>query len=75
MALGLSDVVKPRLAPRSFTFWDLRELSFRRKRGMRIDHVLTTPDLAATVTGAGVDIDERKREKASDHAPVWVELG
>ena len=73
--LGLIDVVKPRLAPRTFTFWDYRELSFRRKRGMRIDHLLVTADVAARVTGAGVDIEERKKEKPSDHAPVWISLG
>lgn len=74
LSLGLVDPVKPRLAERTFTFWDYRELSFRRKRGMRIDHILTTPDVAARVRGAQVEIDERRKDKPSDHAPVVLDL-
>lgn len=74
LSIGLVDPVKPRLPARSFTYWDYRDLAFRRKRGMRIDHILTTADVAARVSGARVEIEERKREKPSDHAPVVLEL-
>ena len=72
---GLRDLTRGHLAPRSFTFWDYREGAHRRGRGMRIDHLLGTPDVAARVRAAGVDAEERGRDKPSDHAPVWVQLG
>lgn len=74
VGLGLEDVVKPRLPARTFTFWDYRELAFRRKRGMRIDHILATAPVAARVRAANVEIEERRKDKPSDHAPVVVEL-
>lgn len=75
LGLGLRDLTRGHLAPRSFTFWDYREGAHRRGRGMRIDHLLGTPDVAARVRAAGVDAEERGRDKPSDHAPVWVQLG
>lgn len=74
LGLGLVDLVQPRLGPQRFTFWDYREGAFRRGRGMRIDHILGTRELPARVRAAGIDADERARDKASDHAPVWVDL-
>jgi exodeoxyribonuclease-3 len=41
---------------------------------LRIDHLLATPPVAARCTAAGVDRDERKGPKPSDHAPVWAKL-
>jgi exodeoxyribonuclease-3 len=49
-------------------------LRFPKKEGMRIDFVLASPALAARVTGAAIDREERKGKGASDHAPVLVEL-
>ena len=48
--------------------------AFERDAGLRIDHFLLSPSLATRLTGAGVDRDVRAREKASDHAPVWITL-
>ena len=48
--------------------------AFERDAGLRIDHFLLSPPLATRLTGAGVDRDVRAREKASDHAPVWITL-
>lgn len=56
----------------AFTWWDYRAGSFHRDRGMRIDYVLATPDIAAGVVAAGVDRDLRKGAKPSDHAPLVV---
>lgn len=74
LALGYADLVRGFVGPRAFTFWDYRESCFARDRGMRIDHHLGTSALAARVQGARVLREEREREKASDHAPVLLEV-
>ena len=56
-----------------FTFWDYRRKRWERDAGLRIDHILV--GAALKLRDAGVDRDERGREGASDHAPVWAELG
>ena len=58
---------------RQFTFWDYRRKRWERDAGLRIDHILVGASLV--LRDAGVDRDERGREGASDHAPVWAELG
>ena len=74
-AEGLVDVFRHvRPDDQVFTWWDYRMLGFAKNRGLRIDHVLATSDVAARVTAVTVDRDERKGEKPSDHAPVLVEL-
>jgi exodeoxyribonuclease III len=57
-----------------FTFWDYWRQSFARNAGIRIDHLLLNKPAAKRLKAAGVDRDTRGREKASDHAPTWVEL-
>ena len=71
---GYVDVVRPHTGPGAFTYWDYYRQRFERDRGMRIDLVLGSPELAARVTGAFVDRDERAGKGASDHAPVVVDL-
>jgi exodeoxyribonuclease-3 len=57
-----------------FTFWDYRRSRFARDAGLRLDHILLSPDLVPRLRGAGVDRAVRGRPEASDHAPVWIEL-
>ena len=57
-----------------YTFWDYRRNRWPRNAGLRLDHLLLSPDLAPRLTAAGVDRAARGQEDASDHAPVWVEL-
>lgn len=57
-----------------YTFWDYMRQRWQRNAGFRIDHLLLTPDLAKRLKAAEVDRDARGKEKASDHAPVWVQL-
>jgi exodeoxyribonuclease-3 len=57
-----------------FTFWDYFRNAYGRDAGLRIDHLLLNPALRGRLVGAGVDRDVRGWEKASDHAPTWVEL-
>jgi len=58
-----------------FTWWDYRELGFPKNDGLRIDHLLVTPPLAARLASVSVDRDERKGKLPSDHAPVIAEFG
>jgi exodeoxyribonuclease III len=58
-----------------YTFWDYFRNAYGRDAGMRIDHLLLNAAAAVRLAGAGVDRAVRGWEKASDHAPTWVELG
>lgn len=57
-----------------YTFWDYFRNAFGRDAGLRIDHLLLNPAVAGRLVDAGVDRNVRGWEKASDHAPTWVEL-
>lgn len=60
----------------TFSWFDYRSKGFddEPKRGLRIDHILTTPELTEACTGAGVSYDIRGMEKPSDHAPIWSDF-
>jgi exodeoxyribonuclease-3 len=57
-----------------FTWWDYRMLSFPKNRGLRIDGVLASKELADRCTASGIDRDMRKGKEPSDHAPIWAEF-
>ncbi|HTE39943.1 MAG TPA: exodeoxyribonuclease III [Steroidobacteraceae bacterium] len=59
---------------RIYTFWDYFRQHAQRDRGLRIDHLLVNPCLAKRLKGAGVDRWVRLQDKASDHAPTWIEV-
>jgi exodeoxyribonuclease-3 len=59
---------------RLYTFWDYKRHRWPRDAGLRLDHLLLSPQLAKRLEAAGIDRAERGRESASDHAPVWAEL-
>jgi len=61
-------------AARIYTFWDYKRNRWQRDAGLRLDHILLSPDLRPKLARAGVDREERGRPGASDHAPVWVIL-
>jgi exodeoxyribonuclease III len=73
-AWGLTDVFPRFNDPGIFSWWDYRAGDFHQGRGMRIDLVLVSDDLAGRATGAFVDRDARKGQKPSDHAPVVVDI-
>ena len=58
-----------------YTFWATLRQAWPRDAGMRIDHLLLSPVVAARLEDAGVDREVRGRPGASDHAPAWVRLG
>jgi exodeoxyribonuclease-3 len=59
---------------RIYTFWKYFRNAFARDAGLRIDHLLLSPEVASKLVSAGVDREARSWEKSSDHAPVWIEL-
>ena len=73
--LGLVDAFRLfEQPPRTWSWWDYRNLAFRRNQGLRIDHILVSPALVPLVSACGVDKLPRKNERPSDHAPVWALL-
>lgn len=75
LAQGWTDAIRA-LHPDEpiYTFWDYFRNAWGRNAGLRIDHLLLSPAAAERLRAAGVDREVRGREKASDHAPAWVEL-
>ncbi|MGH8199203.1 MAG: exodeoxyribonuclease III [Steroidobacteraceae bacterium] len=73
---GWTDALRARHpTERIYTFWDFFRDHFKRDAGLRIDHLLLSPDLAARLIDANVDRWVRGGAKPSDHAPTWVDLG
>jgi exodeoxyribonuclease-3 len=69
--LGLQDSFRLFPQPdKSFSWWDYRMNGFKRNLGLRIDHILLTPAVAQRCEAATIDIEPRRRERPSDHAPV-----
>jgi len=73
--LGLTDVVRVCLpGPGVYTFWDYQAGAWQKDHGIRIDHILASPQAADRLVSAAIDKHTRGWEKPSDHVPVWVEL-
>lgn len=75
LALGLADCFRLFPQPdKTYSWWDYRMFAFRRNAGLRIDHLLASPSLAARCTAAGIDRTPRTWERPSDHAPATAEF-
>lgn len=75
LALGLTDTLRQHTQEAGiYTWWDYRMFAFRRKLGLRIDHILASRPLAERCSRCQVDIEPRKAERPSDHAPVVAEF-
>lgn len=73
--LGLTDAIRVRDAsPGVYTFWDYQAGAWERNNGIRIDHVMCSPQAADRLEAAGIDKAVRGGDKPSDHVPVWVEI-
>jgi exodeoxyribonuclease III len=73
--LGLTDafrVIEP--APGHYTFWDYQAGAWERNNGIRIDHLLLSPQAADLLLDCQIDKAVRGGEKPSDHVPIWIEL-
>ena len=75
LGLGMHDAFRLfEQTPKSRSWWDYRNLAFRKNQGLRIDHILVTDVLKPFVTACVIDKLPRKNERPSDHAPVMVTL-
>jgi exodeoxyribonuclease-3 len=73
--LGLTDAVRAGSdGPGPYTFWDYQAGAWQKNDGIRIDHLLLSPQAADRLLAAGVDKHVRAWEKPSDHVPVWADL-
>jgi len=73
--LGLADAFRLfEQPPKSWSWWDYRNLAFRKNQGLRIDHILVSPALKARTSACVIDKAPRKNERPSDHAPVLVTI-
>ncbi|MBC7905679.1 MAG: exodeoxyribonuclease III [Rhodospirillaceae bacterium] len=73
--LGLTEAFRS-LHPEAgrYTFWDYQAGAWQRDNGLRIDHVLLSPQAADRLIACDIDKGPRAQEKASDHTPIWVDL-
>lgn len=75
LALGLTDAIRAcQPGPGVYSFWDYQAGAWQRNNGIRIDHLLLSPQAADHLVAADVDKGPRGAEKPSDHTPVWIEL-
>ena len=72
---GLTDAIRAcHHGPNIFSFWDYQAGSWQKNDGIRIDHILLSPQATDRLAAAGIDRQTRGWEKPSDHVPVWIEL-
>jgi exodeoxyribonuclease III len=75
LALGLTDAFRAcEAGPGHFTFWDYQGGGWQRDNGIRIDHLLLSPQAAARLQACAIDKAMRGQEKASDHVPIRCDL-
>ncbi|MBI2313982.1 MAG: exodeoxyribonuclease III [Betaproteobacteria bacterium] len=76
LRLGLKDSFRLFEQPeKAFTWWDYRMNGFKRNLGLRIDHILASAALASRCERCTIDVEPRRAERPSDHAPVVAEFG
>jgi exodeoxyribonuclease III len=75
LGLGLTDALRAVTdAPGQYTFWDYQAGAWQKNQGLRIDHLLLSPQASDRLVDAGIDSHVRAWEKPSDHVPVWIDL-
>ncbi|MGB3445923.1 MAG: exodeoxyribonuclease III [Xanthobacteraceae bacterium] len=75
LGLGLTDALRASTdAAGQYTFWDYQAGAWQKNNGLRIDHLLLSPQAGDRLTGVGIDKYVRAWEKPSDHVPVWIDL-
>jgi len=73
--LGLTDAIRAQNpASGTYTYWDFQAGAWERNNGIRIDHLLLSPQAADLLQTSGIDKAVRGRDKPSDHVPVWIDL-
>jgi len=75
LGLGLTDALRAvNDAPGQYTFWDYQAGAWQKNHGLRIDHMLLSPQAADRLIKCEIDPTPRAWEKPSDHVPVWADL-
>jgi exodeoxyribonuclease III len=75
MALGLTDAVRATTDdPGVYTFWDYQAGAWQKNNGIRIDHLILSPQAADRLVAVGIDKQVRAWERPSDHVPVWADF-
>jgi len=75
VGLGFKDSFRLFEQPeKSYTWWDYRMNGFGRNLGLRIDHILLSSDLSVNCGSCSIDLEPRRNERPSDHAPVVAEI-
>jgi len=75
LSLGLTDALRAGSdAGGLYTFWDYQAGAWQKNNGIRIDHLLLSPEAADKLQSVTIDKDMRGRDKASDHTPVRIDL-
>jgi exodeoxyribonuclease-3 len=73
--LGLTEAFRAcHSEPHKYSFWDYQAGAWQKDNGIRIDHLLLSPQAADRLRACDIDKAMRGREKPSDHVPVWAEL-
>lgn len=73
--LGLTEAFRARVQGGGhYSFWDYQAGAWERNNGIRIDHLLLSPQAADRLTGSGIDKQVRAGDKPSDHVPVWITM-
>ncbi|MCK0198860.1 exodeoxyribonuclease III [Ancylobacter sp. 6x-1] len=73
--LGMTDALRAASdAPQLYTFWDYQAGAWHKNNGIRIDHLLLSPQAADRLKAVGIDRHTRSWEKPSDHVPVWADI-
>jgi exodeoxyribonuclease-3 len=75
LGLGLTDALRAVTdAPGQYTFWDYQAGCWQKNFGLRIDHLLLSPQSSDRLVDVGIDSYVRGWEKPSDHVPIWAEF-
>ena len=75
LGLGMTDALRAVTdEPGQYTFWDYQAGAWQKNWGIRIDHLLLSPQASDKLVDVGIDKYVRAWEKPSDHVPVWVDL-
>ncbi len=75
LTLGWTDAIRAQHPDdRIYTYWDYMRNRWARDAGLRLDHLLLSPDVAKRLLSSGIDRGVRGEPNASDHAPAWIEL-
>ena len=73
--LGLTDAFRAcHTEPHRYTFWDYQAGRWQKGQGIRIDHLLLSPQATDRLVSCDIDVDPRGREKPSDHTPIWAKF-